>query len=85
MSFVDDFERTWTFSELVRALASSPPIPGMTPVSRAQDAGIDDSRACATADVISAMLASMNARQNSKNKRMDKRAALGNGREQENS
>ena len=60
---VDDFERTWTFPEMVRALASQPALPGLTPVSRGTPGHRTNQPADPTADVIAQLLTSMKKRQ----------------------
>ncbi len=58
-SMVDDFERTWTFPEMVRALASQPALPGLTPLSRGTPGHRPDQSADPTADVIAQLLTTM--------------------------
>ncbi len=57
MSFADDFERTWTFSELVRALASHSPLSGMTPLSTMPVQADSDPGKRVTAEVIARLIA----------------------------
>ena len=60
---VDEFERTWTFHEMVRALASQPPLPGLTPLSRDAVGARKPGASEPTAEVIVRMLEAMRARQ----------------------
>ena len=65
-AMVDDFERTWTFPEMVRALASQPALPGLTPLSRGTPGQRADTEADPTADVVTQLLASTKKRQRRK-------------------
>ena len=65
-AMVDDFERTWTFPEMVRALASQPALPGLTPLSRGTPGQRAEDQADPTADVIAQLLASTKKRSRGK-------------------